>query len=483
MSLNLALSSALSGLTAASRNASVVSENIANALTPGYARRTLELTSQGDVVPGVLIAGIQRHVDPAITANRREADAQLSNAQLISDFRSRLADAIGSPDDPVSLTSRLAAFSESLISAASRPESAERLDTAVLRAGDLTNYLNDASKDVQNMRSEADRKIGIQVDRLNTLLKQVEDLNVRVVSSDKNGGETASLLDQRQRAIDELNEIVPVNIVNREFGRVALYTDGGTILVDSSAIQLNFTPSNTVTAVMSLAGGSLSGLDTGTYALRTDSSNSDIPGGSLAALFAIRDEYGVAAQADLDSVARDLIERFEDPALDATRAPGAPGLFTDNGAALDPLLEVGLAGRLSVNANVDPLQGGTTWRLRDGLGAVVPGPPGDARLLQALQGALDVGRSLSSGSFGTGLQSASDVTAALESRFAQSANVADQRLTFAAASQQEMSRIELTQGVDSDAELSRLILVEQAYAANARMFEVVDDLMETLLRI
>jgi flagellar hook-associated protein 1 FlgK len=187
MSLNTALNGALSGLTAAGRNASVISENIANALTPGYARRTLELTSQGDRVPGVLISGIQRHADPAITANRRDADAELSNAEVLAGFRSRLADAIGKPSDPVSLSSRLAAFSESLISAASRPESAERLTTSVQMARDLAGYLNDASRAVQDMRSEADRKIGIQVDRLNTILQQVEDLNSRIVSSDKNG--------------------------------------------------------------------------------------------------------------------------------------------------------------------------------------------------------------------------------------------------------------------------------------------------------
>ena len=46
-----------------------------------------------------------------------------------------------------------------------------------------------------------------------------------------------------------------------------------------------------------------------------------------------------------------------------------------------------------------------------------------------------------------------------------------------------MKNAELSQGVDSDEELSQLILIEQAYAANARMLQVVDELMETLLRL
>ena len=36
-------------------------------------------------------------------------------------------------------------------------------------------------------------------------------------------------------------------------------------------------------------------------------------------------------------------------------------------------------------------------------------------------------------------------------------------------------------GVDSDAELQALMLVEQAYAANAKVLSVIDDLMKLLL--
>jgi flagellar hook-associated protein 1 FlgK len=36
-------------------------------------------------------------------------------------------------------------------------------------------------------------------------------------------------------------------------------------------------------------------------------------------------------------------------------------------------------------------------------------------------------------------------------------------------------------GVDSDTELQSLMLVEQAYAANARVLSVIDDLMKLLL--
>jgi len=45
MSISNSLSNALSGMTAASRMAEVVSSNLANSLTDGYGRRTLNLSS------------------------------------------------------------------------------------------------------------------------------------------------------------------------------------------------------------------------------------------------------------------------------------------------------------------------------------------------------------------------------------------------------------------------------------------------------
>ena len=60
MSLSTALNSAMSGLSAAGRSTSVVSDNLANALTEGYYRRTLDLTSAGQT-GGVKIGAVYRN--------------------------------------------------------------------------------------------------------------------------------------------------------------------------------------------------------------------------------------------------------------------------------------------------------------------------------------------------------------------------------------------------------------------------------------
>lgn len=483
MSLTAAFNGALSGLNATKRASAVVSENIANALTPGYAKRSIELSSYHNIGPGVSVDGVHRHADPGVLANRRAADASFGNASTLAKFHSRLVTAVGTASEPGSIAGQLADFETKLISAASMPESQIRLDAVSDSAKSLITALANASNDVQSMRQKADRSIAAEVDYLNDALQQVQDLNARITSTKFTGQPTESLEDQRQILVDRINEIVPVRVIPRDNEQLALYSEGGTLLLDGMAPEITFDATNYITADHNIQNGTLSGIEINGIAIRTDSLNGSMRGGTLSAHFQIRDEISITAQAELDSVARDLVERFENPALDATLAPGAPGLFTDDGAAFIAADEIGLSNRLSMNASVDPDQGGETWRLRDGLGAAVPGSVGDARFLQALGGALTELRTPASGNFGTGQLSASAVTTDVLSRLSYQSETAERSLVFASANQAEMSRIEASQGVDTDVEIQNLMLVEQAYAANARVIEVVKDMMDTILRI
>ncbi len=481
MSISAAFNSAISGLTAAGRAAEIVSENLANSRTPGYARRSLVLESNSRAGPGVRILGVQRHVDPGVVANRRGADAEHGLASTLAGFHTRFEALLGTASDPTSITNRMAEFESALIAAASRPDSSQRLDMVAIRAADLAQSISGAADGLQSMRTQADLAIGTQVDRLNQVLQSVQKLNNRITATGSNGG-IESLLDQRQVLIDEINTIVPVNVVPRDFGQVALYTDGGAILLDGPAATLSFDVTRATVPEMNIDDDTLSGLQINGVSVRTGSLNGAMPGGTLAAQFQIRDELAVAAQTDLDALARDLIERFETTGLDPTTAVGDPGLFTDGGLVFDAALEVGLSNRLSLNSLVDLRQGGESWRLRAGLGAAGPGEPGEARQLQAFEQILSEARTPASGSFGTGQLTAVAIGTSLLSRAGQNRNLSDQTLSFAAASQTEMTRIELAMGVDTDAELQALMIIEQAYAANARMIEAADEMLQALLR-
>lgn len=484
MSINGALSNAVLGLRAAGRGAEIVSSNLANALTPGYGRRVLALSSQviGDS-GGVKVDGIVRVVDAGLASDKRLAGAEFAKADATAGFLSRFEEMLGTPDEPASLSARMADFAASLIAAESRPEATERLATAVAEARGLAEGIKAASDDVQEQRSLADQRIGSMVNELNLALEQVVTLNKQITRLQVQGGSPAALQDQRQQLVERISELVPVREVPRDNGQIALYTTGGAILLDGTAAELGFEPVHMVTPYMSVGGGTLSGLTINGQPVRIDSEKGALRGGAIGAQFAIRDELGVEAQEQLDLMARDLIERFEDPAVDPTLTAGAAGLFTDNGNPLDPLDTVGLANRLAVNAAVDPLQGGESWRMRDGIGATVQGNVGDARLLQALSDTLTTARPLAGGQYGGSPFSATNLIATVASNVGAQRNNAEQMLSFASARLTELTERQLADGVNSDAEIQRLMLVEQAYVANAKVIETVDELMQTILRI
>jgi flagellar hook-associated protein 1 FlgK len=484
MSLTSAMSNALSGLSVASRNAQVISTNIGNAQTPGYATRSLELRPMNEAFGGgVMVSGVSRYVDEGLLNDRRLADSGLANAGAKSGFLQSLERLVGTPDQAHSILGQFTRFEASLVTAAAKPEESSRLAAAVSSAKDLADTLVSTSQEIQALRTEAEAEIEQGVKDLNTFLSQIETLNTTIVDANNSGHATASFQDQRRRVLDQLAELVSLRIMPRDRGAIAVFTPSGATLLDPSPADFEFEASNLVAAHMTQANGLLPGLEMNGAPASTGGSQSPIAGGRLASLFEVRDTLAVDAQAQLDAVTRNMIERFQDAGIDSSRAPGSAGLFTDGGAAFDVSNEIGLSGRIAVNSAVDPENGGAVWRLRDGLGAPTPGSVGDAALLQSLSAALGQNDSLASGDLGATERPVHGHISSFLSHFGQQRLALDQDVAFATARQSSLVELELGMGVDTDAEMENLLLVEKAYSANARMMQVIEEMLETLMRI
>lgn len=481
MSISSSLSNALSGLNAASRAASLVSSNVANAMTEGYARRELSLSSRQ--LGGVLVDGVVRVVDEAIIADRQLADAALGNDTARSAFYADLDRVLGSVDDPLSLPSRISSLDAAFVEAASRPDSQARLQGLFDAAVSAAEGFERASDGIQSIRMNAEATIATEVSRLNNGLSNVAEINEQILRAKAAGRDVSALLDQRQVAIDSISDIVPIRAIERENGTVGLISTSGAVLLDVNPAEIGFEQRGIITPDMTLASGALSGLTINGVEIATSGQNSPLSGGTLAAAFEVRDELAPRAQSRLDAVARDFVERFQDPAVDATLAPGAAGLFTDTGLPFDPSNEVGLAGRIEVNALVDPSRGGALWRLRDGLGATMEGPVGENGLLVQLGNALGALRTPASGDLSTGARSSAALAGDLLSLASVDRQSAELRLSFSTARQESLREIELSNGVNTDQELQKLLLIEQAYAANARVITTASEMIDTLLRI
>lgn len=486
MSISSALNNAASGLAAQTRLAETISNNVANALTAGYARRTTELSSValGGYGQGVAIGATTRAENATLTAERRAMDAALGASGARSDAYERIVTAIGDTTSESSLATLATGLETALMSAAASPQSTTALADAVSAAGDLAAAINRVSDETGQLRTEADAEIGRQVTQLNAALHQIDALNQRITTLAATGGDTTSLEDQRARLVDGVAAIVPVTVAKRGGGEVALFTRSGGVLLDGKVYELAFTPAATAVTADMAVGAGLSGLAqdvgamTGPVAVAAGTGGGLFDGGTLGALFELRDRIAPQVQGEVDAYAADLVDRFATLMPASSLDASGHGLFVDAGAGG----QIGLAGRLAVNAAVDPSAGGAAWRLRDGLATTTQGNVGDGTTLQALADAMTASRPATGFASTSARGGAAALASEITSFFAARAARSDEDRAYLSARQATLAEQESNAtGVDTDTELQSLTLVEQAYAANAKVLSVIDELMQLLL--
>ena len=485
MSIANALNNAISGLTAAARGTEVVSSNLANALTPGYGRRELDLSPRilAGNGGGVHIDGINRVVSDAVLGDFRIASSGLARSSVSHGFYKSLETAIGLPQDSGSLSALMTGLETAFVSAASRPDSDVRLRGVFEAADQLTSKIRSISDSIQDSRTNADRQIGLQVNALNNDLSEVARLIRQIIVEGANGRDTSSLVDARQAVVDRISAIVPVREMPRENGRIALFTTGGAVLLDGKTpTSFGFQPTGRLTPEID-GSSALLGRLTIDGEPASASQMALLSGGSLSELHKVRDEYGIAAQASLDAVARELHDRFADPAIDPTISAGSSGLFTDGPGSFDPANERGLSARLRLNGAVDPAQGGELWRIRDGIYASAKGDVGNSSMIDGLvkaMGAIEqyasVNATNTAGSLGT-------LVAGVLSGVSASRLSTESQKAHDVTLQSSLQSALFADAVDSDREMEMLLQLEKAYAANAKVIQAVDEMLDNILRI
>ena len=481
MSLSSALSAAKSGLQASSLRADIAASNVANATTPGYVRRSVTLSESmlGGQSNGVTAKDVSRPQDVAVKGARRELTSDVSKANVLASTWQSLSSRIGDTAKGTGLFKTFSDFETALSRSVATPESSSSAAALLTAARNITSELKSLSGIVSTQRTEADREIAEGVSAVNSALKQVEILNNRLASANRASPEAAALLDERQRVLDAIAEYIPVQTIERDYGKIDIMTPEGVFLLAGNARTIEFTPTPTFDLNQTLANGALSGISVDSVEITPGASSfGAVSSGMFGALFTLRDQELPALSDQLDTIASDLISRLSDDAIDPTKTPGDPGLFV-----ADPGVGSGLAARISINAAVDPQQGGAVWRLRDGLGAATPGAAGNQSILKGLFDAFTAVQSVTANGFQGGY-SATGMAAQIsslagQSRISHEAALSSSQAQYVVLLEAERSAT----GVDLDSQFQDLLLIEQAYAANARVIEIAGKMINTLMEL
>lgn len=461
MSLTGSLSIARSGMSATQARAQVVSTNIANVSTAGYVRQETSVEAQGGGA-GVLVTGTSRSQDAVLVAARRDAQGQVARSDTVDIALSRSLSAFGQPGDETGIFGAFTQFSSDLQTLKATPESAASQSLTVSSLIDLTDAISSASASIQDERTNADAAIAADVEIANQITANLYELNADIRSAYAGANNANAMLDQRDMLLDELSRIIPFDATFDDAGAVSVKTQTGLNLVGATVGEIEFTPAVRVGALDTNTdqGGRLSIPTIGGRPIAPGTGVHAVTEGRLSANLDLRDSVMTEQAAGLDTFAYNLASAFD--------ALGEP-LLLDGSNPIDPANMTGLSERLLVNPAVDPNKGGLASRLRDGLAATLPGAPSDDTLLSQFAEAVSP--------FGDQLGSViSNVsTQALRAQRIHSGNVARE----IAMTEAEASR----SGVDLDNELQSLLVIEQAYSANARVIQTVSDMFDVLARL
>lgn len=307
MSLTLGLGSAISGLLTAQKGLDAVSHNIANANTPGYSRKVLEVESRvlAGYGSGVQVAELTRRVEEGLRRDLREAMSLNTSLETTYEYLQRVQDLFGKPADNNSLAHELNNLGEEFELLALESHKAAQSNQVIQVATGLADKFNTMSKQIQQLRTNADAELASYVDRVNSLLRDIDDLNKKISLNVATGRSPADLQDKRDLALNQLSELMDVSYYERETGAMVVFTASGASLIDNDAQQLSHTAVSSSQPWDSHAGNRFTAISLG----QTDITN-DVRSGRIKALVELRDEKLPDLQAQIDELAETLRDQI-----------------------------------------------------------------------------------------------------------------------------------------------------------------------------
>jgi flagellar hook-associated protein 1 FlgK len=344
MGLSQALAAAVSGLHATQAGLSIVAGNVANANTPGYVRKSINQVATADsgTTIGVRVGDVQRHLDEFVQKQLRSENAGAAYADLRANFYDQLQQIYGQPGSDTSLDSTFNNFTSALQALSASPDDSSARIGVVSAAQLLAQQLNGMSQSVETLREGAENGIASAVGNANDLMQRIAALNTQIGQSRLDDTASATLMDQRDNAIDQLSQIIDINVVPGLNNQVTVYTSSGLLLVGEKASTLNFDARATLDASAQWnADPTKRGV--GTITLTSPNGTpidlietKGIRSGQLAAYLQLRDQDLVQAQNQLDAIASSMASALSDKTTTGTPVTGPPaGFDIDIGSLLD----------------------------------------------------------------------------------------------------------------------------------------------------
>ncbi|WP_348984742.1 flagellar hook-associated protein FlgK [Devosia sp. J2-20] len=306
----------------------LVSRNIANSGTPGYHKQSLNVVDYNTQTSSYARSvGANRAFNASLQTYYNRQVSDTANSSIQASYLDRLQGFLGKPGTAGSLDTLFSDLQNSLQSVATSPDDYTTRSNAVASAQNMAETLNRLSNTIQGMRQETEGQIASNVHNMNGMLNSLAEVNNRMLDLGMTDSARSALLDQRDRLVGSVAELIDVRADYRGDGTVALMTRSGVGLLDNGVSTFSFESAGSLSA-NSVFDPNSSENKVGKLSLTTPSgltidlvTQGVLQGGELGGLVTLRDKTLVEAQEQLDEIASGLAQAFstvKNPGVAAT---------------------------------------------------------------------------------------------------------------------------------------------------------------------
>ena len=292
----------ISGIQAAQKALTIIGNNIANAATEGYHRQVINLvpavegyTNGVRVGQGVQYAGVIRMIDTVLESEILRQESSIAEMGRRLEMLRTIESAFGELTTG-GLSTAMDEFFASFHNLSIRPEDVNLQSEVLSKAQTLVSQMNNMATMVSNMDEMVYSESAATVDRINLLADQIGSLNQEVYNQTIRGYDVSNTLDQRDKLITELSQLIGVRTVIRDNGMIDIVASDISLVIGSQTTKVEIGMVNDGQSFM-----------LGLRPVGTEDFKTQVSGGSLGGLFELRNKTIPELQGRLDTLAGTII--------------------------------------------------------------------------------------------------------------------------------------------------------------------------------
>ncbi|MFZ1280890.1 MAG: flagellar hook-associated protein FlgK [Ignavibacteriaceae bacterium] len=215
----------------------VTSHNIVNSANPNYSRQRIMLETETSNLTagivwgnGVKIDSVQRMRDKLVDAHILNTNQKFYDSNRQSELVSQIEDVFSEPSD-LGVSNLMTNYFNSFNELAVTPNSLPLRTNVLNAANNLSAKVTSINQSLASLKGDIKQEFHQKVNEVNSLLKQIHQINYEQFSNAYNGVPVNDLLDQRDGLVDQLSQLVNINVVYDNTNS-AVISIGGALAVD-----------------------------------------------------------------------------------------------------------------------------------------------------------------------------------------------------------------------------------------------------------